>query len=170
MPVPAKIVTRAVPSLRAVTDYRELPLVRRGRNVQEEAPFVLSRVPVHFAHRAGLHCDLCHSYLSRNIEHGRVRDLRRSARVLSWHDFREFVGEGLGNGALRARGRLLIVGRWDYPRAYQLMSITRRQLWEYQPPGKIYSWLPGMSSQSAMLSWKFFAITSLGVWANQSVS
>lgn len=41
---------------------------------------------------------------------------------------------------------------------------------EYIPLGKMYSSLPGILLKADWLVWKFFASTSLGTCASQSVS
>lgn len=40
----------------------------------------------------------------------------------------------------------------------------------YTPDGNMYNSLPGISSKSEMLSWKFLASTSFGMWLSQSVT
>lgn len=55
---------------------------------EEEGPLVLRRVPVQFAHGAGLDRDLRHCGRGGNVESVRIDDLHGAAGVLRWGELR----------------------------------------------------------------------------------
>ena len=86
-PLEANSVTRAWPPLEGNSNEGENMFSGRSiseqkKNIQIEGPFILSRVPVELAHRAGLDGHLRDGGRGGDVEDVRVHDLDAPAREL----------------------------------------------------------------------------------------
>ena len=127
------------------------------------------------AHRARLDSDFSNRDRGGDCESGRVDDLDRTAVKLSRIDLGEVEDVGVRNLALRIGDDVRAVSRRRCYNSGRYSVVELPPYWLQWKPvrsplGKMYNCSPGMWSNAEMLVLKFFARTSLGTCASQSVS